>query len=227
VREPGNGHPDQRKAPIAASVTNVRRWGYALFNEPTPLAAFRSLDVPVLYMIGGRSTPAAHGVAQLLTKALPRVEVVEFEGLGHMGPITHPEVVNRAIADFSAGPDSGSDSAAAVSLNRRLAPCYRCHRVIQGDRRHVKRRQGRELFQARTLGTLGGLAGAALLPGTSAFAQPKGKPIRIGFQVHKTGIGATYGKWYERTTTGRGQADQRQGRNRRQAGRDRRGGRRH
>jgi len=92
--------PDQRKAPIAASVTNVRRWGYALFNEPTPLAAFRSLDVPVLYMIGGRSTPAAHGVARLLTKALPRVEVVEFEGLGHMGPITHPEVVNGAIARF-------------------------------------------------------------------------------------------------------------------------------
>ena len=53
----------------------------------------------------------------------------------------------------------------------------------------------------RTLGTLGGLAGAALLPGTPAFAQPKGKPIRIGFQVHRTGIGATYGRWYERTTT--------------------------
>ena len=53
----------------------------------------------------------------------------------------------------------------------------------------------------RTLGTLGGLAGAALLPGGPAFAQAKGKPIRIGFQVHRTGIGATYGRWFERTTT--------------------------
>jgi pimeloyl-ACP methyl ester carboxylesterase len=26
--------------------------------------------------------------------------MVEFEGLGHMGPITHPELVNGAIADF-------------------------------------------------------------------------------------------------------------------------------
>ena len=52
----------------------------------------------------------------------------------------------------------------------------------------------------RTLGTLGGLAGTSLLP-ASAFAQAKGKPIRIGFQVHRTGIGATYGRWYERTTT--------------------------
>ena len=27
------------------------------------------------------------------------------------------------------------------------------------------------------------------------------EPIRIGFQVHRTGIGAAYGRWYERTTT--------------------------
>ena len=48
--------PEQRKPPIAASVTNMRRWGHALFTEPTPLQAFRSLDVPVLYMVGKRST---------------------------------------------------------------------------------------------------------------------------------------------------------------------------
>ena len=32
---------EQRKRPIAASVTNVRRWAYALFTEPTPLEAFK------------------------------------------------------------------------------------------------------------------------------------------------------------------------------------------
>jgi pimeloyl-ACP methyl ester carboxylesterase len=92
--------PDQRKGPIAQSVSNVRRWAYALFTEPTPLAAFRSLDVPVLYMVGKRSTPAARGVARLLANALPRVEMVEFEELGHMGPVTHPEPVNEVIAQF-------------------------------------------------------------------------------------------------------------------------------
>jgi pimeloyl-ACP methyl ester carboxylesterase len=30
----------------------------------------------------------------------PRVQVVEFEGLGHMGPITHPEIVNKTICRF-------------------------------------------------------------------------------------------------------------------------------
>jgi pimeloyl-ACP methyl ester carboxylesterase len=92
--------PEQRKAPIAASVVNMRRWGHALFTEPTPLSAFRALDIPVLYMVGGRSTTSACGVARLLTKVLPRVEVVEFEELGHMGPVTHPERVNEVIARF-------------------------------------------------------------------------------------------------------------------------------
>ena len=92
--------PEQRKQPIVESVTNVRRWAHALFTEPTPLNAFRSLDVPVLYMVGKRSTPSAHGVARLLATALPRVELVEFENLGHMGPVTHPDRVNEAIEHF-------------------------------------------------------------------------------------------------------------------------------
>ena len=94
------GMPAQRKPPIAASVTNVRRWGHALFTEPTRLEAFRSLDVPVLYMVGKRSTPSAHGVARLLLSALPRVERVEFENVGHMGPVTHPHLVKEAIRRF-------------------------------------------------------------------------------------------------------------------------------
>jgi pimeloyl-ACP methyl ester carboxylesterase len=94
--------PEERKPPIAASCRNVRRWAHALMKEPTPLAAFRSLDIPVLYMTGKRSKESAHGVARLLTKALPKVEVLEFEKLGHMGPVTHPEPVNAAIAQFLA-----------------------------------------------------------------------------------------------------------------------------
>lgn len=92
--------PDSRKAPITASVVNVRRWGHALLTEPTALKAFRELDIPVLYMVGKSSTQSALGVARLLTAVLPRVEVMEFDGLGHMGPVTHPKLVNEAIADF-------------------------------------------------------------------------------------------------------------------------------
>jgi pimeloyl-ACP methyl ester carboxylesterase len=92
--------PEKRQAPIAASVANVRRWAHALFTEPTPLAAFRALDVPVLCLVGGHSTRSARGVARLLCAALPQVEIVALEAAGHMGPITHPEQVNEAIARF-------------------------------------------------------------------------------------------------------------------------------
>jgi pimeloyl-ACP methyl ester carboxylesterase len=74
--------------------------GACLFTEPTPLDAFRSLDIPVLFVVGKRSPASARGVARLLTAVLPRVEMLELEDLGHMGPMTHPDLVNDAIAQF-------------------------------------------------------------------------------------------------------------------------------
>ena len=53
-------------------------------------------------------------------------------------------------------------------------------------------------------GALKGLGAAAALsaaPGFVRYAQAQSSaPIRIGFQAHRTGIGAAYGRWYERTT---------------------------
>jgi pimeloyl-ACP methyl ester carboxylesterase len=92
--------PAPRKAPIAASVANVGGWAWALMRELTSLAALRSVNIPVLYMLGSESPASSRGVARLLTRTLPKVEVVEFEGLGHMAPVTHPEPVNQAIARF-------------------------------------------------------------------------------------------------------------------------------
>ena len=40
------------------------------------------------------------------------------------------------------------------------------------------------------------LLARAALAATRAAA-----PIKVGFQVHRTGIGAAYGRWYNRTTT--------------------------
>jgi len=54
----------------------------------------------VLYMTGKHSPQSALGVAKRLVPALPRVEVVEFEKCGHMGPVTHPDIVNQAIKGF-------------------------------------------------------------------------------------------------------------------------------
>ena len=92
--------PEPRKPAIAASTRNVRRWAHALLTEPTPLAAFAQLDMPVLYLLGKHSPDAAHAVAELLVPVLPHVERRQFEELGHMGPVTHPQIVDKAILRF-------------------------------------------------------------------------------------------------------------------------------
>ena len=47
----------------------------------------------------------------------------------------------------------------------------------------------------------GAVSAAGLMPGAVRYVQAQSSaPIRIGFQCHRTGIGAAYGRWYERTT---------------------------
>ena len=118
------GTPEKRQQAIAASGVNVRRWKHALFTEPTPLAAFAALDVPVLYMTGARSTASARGVARLLCATLPRVERLELADAGHMGPITHAGPVNDAIARFLASlPASpGAESRRHIAFDRVTEP---------------------------------------------------------------------------------------------------------
>ena len=92
--------PPPRQAPIADSIVHVRRWARALMTEPTPAAAFAALDMPVLYLLGEKSPAPAHAVARALLPVLPRARAVELPGLGHMAPVTHPEVVNAEIVRF-------------------------------------------------------------------------------------------------------------------------------
>lgn len=94
-RTPGN-----RRGPIAESVRNVRGWAAALTHEPTPLSLLTRLDLPVLLMSGNVSPVSSLAVARLLAGAMPRVRTISFEGVGHMGPLTHSDLVNAAIARF-------------------------------------------------------------------------------------------------------------------------------
>ncbi|MES2784569.1 MAG: alpha/beta hydrolase [Pseudomonadota bacterium] len=104
----GNGAwartPAQRKPAIERSVRHVGRWGHALTTEPATLQQFTaSIHMPVLYMTGDASPDSSLAVADLLVPALPHARHLRFPGLGHMGPITHPDEVNAAIEDFLLG----------------------------------------------------------------------------------------------------------------------------
>jgi len=62
-------------------------------------------------------------------------------------------------------------------------------------------RPGATTTRRGALKSIAGAAGAASLPLWARYAQAQtSEPIKIGFQVHRTGIGAAYGRWYDRTT---------------------------
>lgn len=92
--------PPERQPVMAASVRNVRRWAHALLTDPATPQELAGLDMPVQLLTGGRSPRSSLSVAAFLASTLPRAESVRFEALGHMGPVTHPEVVNLEIEGF-------------------------------------------------------------------------------------------------------------------------------
>jgi pimeloyl-ACP methyl ester carboxylesterase len=92
--------PERNREAIAQAIAQVQGWKRALLEEPTPLSAFAALQCRVLLLTGSASPLSSRAVARKLASALPNVDVVELEGLGHMAPVTHPERVNARIVQF-------------------------------------------------------------------------------------------------------------------------------
>ena len=101
------GMPEGRRETVATAMRSVSAEWDAACGEPTPLVDFSALEVPVLYLTGSDSPASSLAVARLLTKALPRATAVEIDGVGHMGPVTHPGLVNTLIERHLEGHDHG------------------------------------------------------------------------------------------------------------------------
>jgi branched-chain amino acid transport system substrate-binding protein len=72
-------------------------------------------------------------------------------------------------------------------------------KLIVPAKKRISRRNALKLAGAGAAASIFGGLNAG--PGFVRYAQAQSsEPIRIGFQVHRTGIGAAYGRWYERTT---------------------------
>jgi len=89
--------PDARRNAVATAMGSLTAEWHAAFTEQAPLSAFASLDVPTLCLTGSDSPDASRGVTRLLSKVMPRATEVEIAGVGHMGPVTHPERINALI----------------------------------------------------------------------------------------------------------------------------------
>jgi len=72
----------------------------ALISNPISEADLRSLRVPTLLLYGEDSPDSTRDITRLLARILPCRELLEFDGLGHMGPMEDPDRVNATIAEF-------------------------------------------------------------------------------------------------------------------------------
>ncbi|GHG91613.1 alpha/beta hydrolase [Comamonas sp. JC664] len=68
-----------------------------LSDDRTTRERYGTIAAPTL-LLGGARTPAfERRVLERLSQVMPRTELQVFEGMGHMGPITHGPDVNAAI----------------------------------------------------------------------------------------------------------------------------------
>ena len=83
-----------------------RSVGWKVFQEVMTLAADRTdratyatITAPTLLLGGANSPMTERRVVEKLGAALPHASARFFDGVGHMGPITHASLVNAAITE--------------------------------------------------------------------------------------------------------------------------------
>jgi pimeloyl-ACP methyl ester carboxylesterase len=99
--------PDWQKAAIQKRMKKVRADFDAVLSNPTPLEEYGRLDVPTLFLYGLQSPQSTRKIAEWMVGQLPKVEVRGLLPVGHMGPVTHAEGINKMIASFLRQQPSG------------------------------------------------------------------------------------------------------------------------
>jgi pimeloyl-ACP methyl ester carboxylesterase len=88
------------RAELVRLLPQGQRAYHALFSETTGPGHYRSFGFPVRLLCGGNSPRPAKVMASGLLHWLPDAELISLEGLGHMGPLTHPELVAMLMRPF-------------------------------------------------------------------------------------------------------------------------------
>jgi pimeloyl-ACP methyl ester carboxylesterase len=84
------GLSTRERAAIARRMPELCAQLDAQLADPTPLAEFARIDVPVWLLTGDRTRAATERIAQLLAGTLPRAEWRRIDGPDWMGPGSRP-----------------------------------------------------------------------------------------------------------------------------------------
>lgn len=94
--------PQSTRTYMADRITFVRDSASFLIDDSAELLApgrFAAADIPALLMRGAGS-PWAGSVNAAIARRLPQAQQITLDGIGHMGPITHPKEVSVAVRAF-------------------------------------------------------------------------------------------------------------------------------
>jgi len=108
-----------RQAAFGVRIAPVVRQFDALFSDELAIRDLARLRMPLLLLSGARTVPVARRVVHLLAAAQPVAQCEMLDGMGHMGPVTHPQAFNRCLIEFLM-PGRGCQAARSVltSMNR-------------------------------------------------------------------------------------------------------------
>ena len=90
--------PDSTRAAFLRVGRKVYYEVRSLLADRTPASAYARIGSPALVLSGERSPLAARRAGELLAASMPAGRQLVIAGAGHMGPITHANEVNEAIA---------------------------------------------------------------------------------------------------------------------------------
>ena len=97
--------PESRRAALVRCMPKVRYDFRALLDDPQRAPALARLRVPTCLIVGRSSPACARRVAALLDEVLPVVQT-HHVATGHMGPLTHPELVDPLFEAWLRRPDA-------------------------------------------------------------------------------------------------------------------------
>jgi Predicted hydrolases or acyltransferases (alpha/beta hydrolase superfamily) len=91
--------PERIRAGMTMQAAKVTKDFAALMGEPHKLQDYRHVDMPVLVLQGKHTQESARCVAHHLLQVMPNATEITLE-CGHMGPVTHAQLVNPEIVAF-------------------------------------------------------------------------------------------------------------------------------
>jgi len=94
---------DRQHARFASLMPKVGAEFDALIKVGTSATSLRALRMPVRVFCGTKTRKSARRVAELFNEYAPGIRLRLLEGLGHMAPVTHADVVNPLIVEHIFG----------------------------------------------------------------------------------------------------------------------------